>query len=379
MERREILKDCKRVVIKVGSSLLADLAGGVDVAFLQNLTQQISLLVKEGRQVVLVSSGAVAAGCAELGLTERPTSLPRLQAAAAVGQCALMRLYREAFIAHGIHAGQVLLTRDDLNDRARFLHARNTFRELMALNALAIVNENDTVAVAELKLKMGDNDSLAVTVAQLIDAEAILILSDVPGLYDRHPDEDGAQLIKHVQEVSSEHFAVASGSVSGVGSGGMATKLDAARGAAMGSVPLVVADGKVGDIINEVFSGQNVGTFFAPSSTRTNSRNQWIAFGRPASGALHVDSGAVAALSEGKKSLLPIGVKAVEGVFSEGDTVSVMSPEKVEIGRGLVNFSSVEANKILGKQRDEVFEILGCNSCRTIIHRDNYICLGTHK
>lgn len=373
---RSILKNAKRVVIKVGSSLLASLkTGGIDVDFLRRLVDAIAEQHQKGRGVVLVSSGAVAAGCVDLGLKSRPTVLPQLQAAAAVGQCALMQLYREHFLRHNLRAGQVLLTRDDLNDRARYLHARNTLREMLNMGVVPVVNENDTVAVAELRLKMGDNDSLAVAVGQLVDAEAIIILSDVPGLYDRPPSEEGAALIEHVETLGREHFQSAGGSVSGVGSGGMATKLGAALGAVMGAVPLIVAAGKQEGVIAQVLEGRNVGTFFAPRRKRTSSRGQWIAFGRPSDGRLEVDAGAAKALVEGNKSLLPIGVRKILGEFAEGDTVRVFSPDGEEIARGLVNFSAQEAARIVGCKKEKLAEILGYDCCETMIHRDNMVVL----
>lgn len=372
---RKILQDSRKVVVKVGSSLLANLNGGINLEFLSRLVGALAEQRKAGREMVLVSSGAVAAGCVELGIKKRPVILPQLQAAAAVGQCALMQIYREKFLPEGIVAGQVLLSRDDLNDRSRYLYARNTLREMLAMGVLPVINENDTVAVAELKLKMGDNDALAVAVAQLIDADAIIILSDVPGLYDRPPSEEGAALIPHVQHISHEHFKNAGGSVSGVGSGGMATKLGAALGAALGAVPLVVAPGKQAGVIAQVLNGEEIGTFFAPREKRTSSWGQWIAFGRPAGGRIEVDAGAVKALLEGKKSLLPIGVKKIVGEFSEGETIGVFDPEGREVARGLVNFSSEDARKIAGKRTDELEKTLGCECCETFIHRDNLVML----
>ncbi len=372
---RAILKDTRRVVVKVGSSLLASLSGGIDTPFLERLSAALAAQIAQGREMVLVSSGAVAAGCAELGLSKRPTLLPQLQAAAAVGQCALMRIYRENFLKYNIHAGQVLLTSDDLNNRARFLHARNTMRELLRFGTLPVVNENDTVAVEELKLKMGDNDALSVAVAQLIDADAIIILSDVPGLYDRPPSEEGAELINYVHNLEQEHFAGATGSVSGVGTGGMSTKLGAALGAVIGATPLVVADGKHEGVIAEVLNGEEIGTFFAPRQKRAKARMQWIAFGRTPAGDIVVDDGAKKAITEGKKSLLPIGLKEVRGDFCEGDTVAVYSLSGQEIARGLVNFSSSEAVKIMGKNTSELAELLGAECCETLIHRDNLVII----
>ena len=230
-KEREILKTSKKVVIKVGSSLIANLSNTkLEGEFLQQLVNSIAKEKSNGRDMVLISSGAVAAGCVELGLEKRPKNLAELQAAAAIGQCTLMQKYKELLNKHNIVAAQVLLSIDDLKSRPRFLNSRNTMRELINFGVVPIVNENDTIATAELELKMGDNDALAVSVAQLIDADAVIILSDVPGLYDRPPNNEGARLIKHVTELTREHFEGATGSISGVGSGGMSSKLGGCTG-----------------------------------------------------------------------------------------------------------------------------------------------------
>ncbi len=373
---RKILKDSKKVVIKVGSSLLASLNNnGIELDFLLGLVDTIAAEFSAGRQIVLVSSGAVAAGCVELGLTTRPTTLAELQAAAAVGQCTLMQIYKELFSKHGICSAQVLLTLDDLKQRPRFLNSRNTLRELLNFNTIPIINENDTVAIEELQLKMGDNDALAVSVAQLIDADAVIILSDVPGLYDRPPTVEGAKLIGHVGEITRDHFEGASGSVSGVGSGGMSSKLGAALGAVSGSIPLIIADGHRKGVICEILSGEDVGTFFAPREKKTNLKRQWIAFSRPCDGKIIVDSGAEKALIQGKKSLLPVGVKEIKSTFAEGDTVSIYNEDGRELARGITNYSSSDAKKIIGKNSSEIEAILEKNSFKTIVHLDNLVIL----
>lgn len=373
---REHLTAAKTVVVKVGSSLLAKLGGtGVKINFLQNLVRQIADQKSAGRQIVLVSSGAVAAGCVHLQLEKRPTETAELQAAAAVGQCELMRLYREEFQKYGLQAAQILVTCDGLNMRERYLHARNTMHALLRFGTVPIVNENDTVAVKELKLKMGDNDALAVAVAQLVDADAIIILSDVAGLYDRPPTDEGATLISHVEHLTQEHFAGATGSQSGVGSGGMSSKLGAALGAAYGGMPLVVAAGEQENVINDILAGREVGTFFEPHDKKTASRGQWFAFGRQIAGRLDVDDGAAHALTVGKHSLLPVGVKRICGDFSEGDTVGIFSPENVEIARGIVNYNAATAARIIGLSSDETARILGDSAEKTLVHRDNLVIM----
>ena len=382
---RSLLRDCRSVVIKVGSSLLASLEGGIDNGFVQRLVDQIATVRSQNRQVVLVSSGAVAAGTAELGLAERPTSLPEIQAAAAVGQGALMQIYRQGFACHEIRVGQVLLTRNGLHDRQRFLHARNTMRALLEREVLPIVNENDTVAVEELKLRLGDNDGLAVSVAQLVEADCLILLSDVPGLYTRPPEEKSAELIPLVAHhktselvssmARSGEIDARDSSSSGLGSGGMSTKLSAALAAGMAAIPLVVASGTEDDIVLRILAGDDIGTLFAPRKKRASLRQQWIAFGRSPEGSLIVDAGAAKALLKGKKSLLAIGIRDVGGDFAEADTVSIQTPEGQEIARGLVNFSSEETRRIAGRRSNEFAEILGYECCATVVHRDNLVML----
>lgn len=375
-QSRKSLKKAQKVVIKVGSSLLASLNdNGIELKFLKELVDTIAAQKANGRDIVLVSSGAVAAGCVELGLTSRPTTLAELQAAAAVGQCTLMQLYKELFNRHGLSPAQVLLTIEDLKNHLRFLNFRNTLRELLNFGTIPIINENDTVAIEELQLKMGDNDALAVSVAQLIDADAIIILSDVPGLYDRAPSEEGARLISHVAEITSAHFEAASGSVSGVGSGGMSSKLGAALGAVCGSIPLVIAQGHQKGIIESVLKGEEVGTFFAPRIKKTSHKRHWIAFSRPIKGKIIIDSGAEKALTKNHKSLLPVGIKSIEDTFSEGDTVSIYNEDNIELARGLSNYSSADAGRIIGKKSSEIEAILGKLSYKTLIHVDNLVIL----
>lgn len=372
---REQLNHVRTAVVKIGSSLLASLQGGLDNAFVERTARDIAALLGRDMDIVLVSSGAVAAGTAELGFDNRPTALPEIQAAAAVGQAALMQLYREKFGQLGVTVGQVLLTRDGLQDRHRFLYARQTMRALLDRSVLPIVNENDTVAVEELRLKMGDNDRLAVAVAQLVEAECLVILTDVPGLYDRPPDDENAEMINHVAELTPDLINAAGGSGSGVGSGGMSTKLNAALAASMASIPLVVADGKREGILPSIFAGEDVGTFFSPRAKRTRSRQQWIAFGRDSDGTLVIDDGAVRALVEGKKSLLAIGIRDVLGDFDEADTLRIVALDGREIARGLANFTAEETRQIAGTRNDEHATILGYDCCDTIVHRDNMVVL----
>ncbi|MCU0722362.1 MAG: glutamate 5-kinase [Planctomycetes bacterium] len=372
---RKILVSASVVVVKVGSNLLANPKGGIDTGFLVRLAGEIAHVRGSGRRVVLVSSGAVASGMAELGLAERPKSLPEIQAAAAVGQSVLMQLYRDAFAWHRVPVGQVLLTRDCLQDRRRFLHARNTLHALLGHGVLPIVNENDTVAVEELRLKIGDNDALSVSVAELVDAEALLVLSDVPGLYDRPPSEADAGLVSSVEAVTEEVFAMAGGSKSGVGTGGMATKVKAAHAATCIGIPVVIVDGRAEGVLRRALAGEELGTFFAPGARPSNPRRQWIAFGRAADGALVVDDGARRAILEGKRSLLAVGIREVRGDFAEGDTVRILGPEGGEVARGLVNFPADAVRRIRGRRSPEVASILGePGDC--VVQRENLVITG---
>ncbi len=373
---RGMLIEAETLVVKVGSSLLASISGGLDTAFIARLVGQIADLSEKGRKIVLVSSGAVAAGTAELGLPARPTELSIIQAAAAVGQGALMQIYRQLFQCYKLNAAQVLLTRDNLHDRQRFLHARNALLALIQEAAIPIVNENDVVAVEELRLKMGDNDSLAVSTAQLVDADAVILLSDVAGLYDRPPSDPGARLIPEVYELTDEVFGMAGGSVSGVGTGGMTSKLNAARAAGIADIPLLVANGRRENILHEIVQGRQVGTIFIPPGKRASSYRQWIAYGRAPDGEVVVDDGAKKALLEQKKSLLPIGIREVRGDFLVGDTIAILDMQGREFARGLTNFSAGELLRVAGKRSGELADILGHHSAETAVHRDNLCMVG---
>jgi glutamate 5-kinase len=370
---RQIMTRAQTVVVKIGSSLLASIAGGLDTAFIARMTGQLADLTERGRKIVLVSSGAVAAGTAELRLPARPDELSLIQAAAAVGQGALMQTYRQLFQCYRINVAQVLLTRDGLHDRRRFLHARNALLALMQEAVIPIVNENDVVAVEELRLKMGDNDSLAVSTAQLVDADAVILLSDVAGLYDRPPSRPGARLIGEVRELNEAVFGMAGGSESGVGTGGMTSKLNAARAANIANIPLLVADGRRENVLLDILRGEQVGTIFIPPGRRASSYRQWIAYGRGPDGVILVDEGARRALVENKKSLLPIGVREVQGEFAEGDTVAIADMEGKEFARGLSNFTSDELRLVAGRKSGDLSEILGRHSPETAVHRDNMV------
>jgi glutamate 5-kinase len=330
--------------------------------------------VRDGRQVVLVTSGAIVTGIARLALGERPRSIPEKQAAAAVGQSALMWEYDAAFKRHGIAVGQVLLTAQDIADRSRYLNARNALTTLLALGVLPIVNENDTVAVEEIKV--GDNDNLSAHVAALIDADLLVLLTDVEGLYTADPARDpNARKLDTVEAVTDDIRQLAWNRAAGTSVGGMATKLEAAQKAVASGVPMVIARGTDQGVLARVLGGEPVGTYFAPRADRLQARKRWIAFAVPPTGRLAVDAGARRALADEGKSLLPSGLVEVEGEFSAGDVVAVIDAAGAEFARGLVNFDAGDVRKIRGAKTREIEGRLGYRSVDEVIHRDNLVIL----
>ncbi|OLE39859.1 MAG: glutamate 5-kinase [Candidatus Rokubacteria bacterium 13_1_20CM_2_70_7] len=331
--------------------------------------------MREGREVVLVTSGAIMAGMARLALAERPRSIPEKQAAAAVGQSALMWQYEIAFAPHGITVGQVLLTAHDIGDRTRYLNARNTLLTLLRLGVLPIVNENDTVAVEEIKV--GDNDNLSALVASLIDADLLVLLTDVDGLYTDDPSVSAAaRKLDTVESVTDEIAGMVWDRAGRVSVGGMATKLEAAQKTAASGIPMVIANGAASGVLGRVLAGEPVGTYFAPKADRLTARKRWIAFAVPPQGRLTVDAGALRALTQQGRSLLPSGVVDVEGDFTAGEVVAVVSEtDGKEVGRGLVNFDAAELKKIRGVKTREIEARLGYRSVDEVIHRDNLVIL----
>lgn len=359
------LRDVKRVVIKIGSRLIAESPVGRPAS----IADQIAALRGSGREVVVVSSGAIALGIRRLRLPARPTELPGLQAAAAVGQSRLMAHWEAAFAVHDLAIGQVLLTHDDMGDRGRFLSARHTLRALLDHGVVPIINENDTVATEEIKF--GDNDQLAALVCNLISAELLVILTDVEGVRGA----DGIRM-PIVHDIERQAAPVAGGSRGdGVGSGGMASKVASARIVTRTGVPAVVAPGRQADVLPQLLGGADVGTLFVPGDGVISSRKHWIAYGAKPSGQLGIDEGAVRALVEQHKSLLPAGIVRVAGEFGVGDTVSVLAPDGREVARGLCAYSSVELAKIRGQQTASIEAVLGAKSPGEVIHRDDLVLL----
>lgn len=364
----------QRIVIKVGSSTLTDESGGIDRAYVASLVSQIAEAHSVGVQVVLVSSGAIAAGVARLGFAERPADMPGLQAAASVGQLALAETYQTIFAEHSIVVGQVLLTRHDTGHRESFLHARDTFEKLLSFGAVPIVNENDTVAVDEIRF--GDNDSLAALVATMVSADLVLLLSDIEGLYDADPRFVAeANLLEHVEELTDDLLAAAGGSGSEVGSGGMATKLEAANLLMKAGIPMVICDGRRANAISDVVAGKPVGTMFAGGEATLSARKLWIALGRKAAGEIVVDEGARDALVLRNRSLLPAGVLAVSGTFAPGDAVVLRDRSGAPIARGLSELSSAELERVKGLKTSQIAEDFPEAASKEVVHRDHLVIL----
>jgi glutamate 5-kinase len=372
-DARHALAKARRVVVKVGSGLVTAPGIGPDPDRIEQLAADIAA-VRRDREVALVSSGAIATGMARLALAERPRSIPEKQAAAAVGQSALMWQYEIAFKRHGLAVGQVLLTAQDIGDRTRYLNARNTLLALLGFGVVPIINENDTVAVEEIKV--GDNDNLSALVASLVEADLLVLLTDVDGLYTADPARDpGATKLDIVETVTDDILTMAGAHEDGVSVGGMVTKLQAAQKAAASGVPMVIASGREPGVLTRILAGEPVGTCFVPKADRLGARKRWIAFAAPPQGRLAVDAGAARALTRQGRSLLPSGVTRVEGEFGAGEVVAVVDLEGREFARGLVNFDAGELRRIRGAKTHEIESRLGYKSFDEVIHRDNLVIL----
>ena len=375
MGARRGLARVRRLVVKVGSGQITSPGEGLDARRIGALAADIAGLVGERREVVLVSSGAIVAGTARLGLPVRRRSIPETQAAAAVGQSSLMWHYEQAFKRHGIKVGQVLLTAQDISDRGRYLNARNTLLALLDFGVLPVVNENDTVAVDEIKV--GDNDNLAALVAHLIDADLLVLLTDVDGLYTGDPRRDpSARRLETVEAVTEDIRRLCFDEAGRVSVGGMATKLEAAQKAGASGIPMVIANGRDAGALGRLLKGEPLGTYFLPRDDRLAARKRWIAFAVPPQGRLTVDAGARKALTERGKSLLPSGLVDVTGEFHAGEVVALTELEGDEFARGLVNYDAGELRKIRGAKTAEIERALGYKGLAEVIHRDNLVVLA---
>ena len=373
--RRQILSKVKKVVVKIGTGVLTTDDGYVDREQIRNLAGQVVELKKMGYDVVVVSSGAIGSGMGELGIGKRPSTLPELQAVAAIGQSKLIGTYNECFKLHGYHAAQILLTREDFEDRQRYLNTCNTIHTLFQMNAIPVVNENDTISVDEIKF--GDNDALSALVTNLLNADLLIILSSVDGLYDRCPTAKGkAKVIPIVENISHEIKQLAFDSKTARGVGGMQTKLESASVVTNAGEAVIIANGRTDHVLKKILQCENVGTLFLPKEEKLTSRKRWIGYTIKPKGKIYVDDGAMHALAEKGKSLLASGIVSVEGSFSKGDIVSVCKKEDRTIfARGLTNYSSEEIEKIKGCSTSHIAKVLGYKLYDEVIHRDNMVIL----
>lgn len=371
MMRRALLSHVKRVVVKIGSGVISNPAG-LEVDRIIALSTDICHLLDRGLEVVVVSSGAVAAGKGELGISGRPQTIPQKQAAAAIGQTKIIRGYRENFQAHNYNVAQVLLTRDDLSNRRRYLNARNTVMTLLEYGVTPIVNENDTVVVEEIRF--GDNDNLSALVTNLVEADLLIILSDVDGLYDMDPHgHPEAELIPVVERVTPAVEALGGGSQGTLGTGGMGTKLKAAKKAALSGVGTLIVNGRSPHVLARIFDGEELGTYVLPAQSKLTAKKHWIAFSKKPRGKLLIDEGGQAAVLKRGKSLLPSGICGVEGGFERGDAVRLCDRDGNEFARGVIAYSLTEVLQIMGKQCAEIEKILGYKYRDEVICRDDLV------
>jgi len=376
-ELRQSVADAETWVVKVGSRSLTDDSGRLDRVQVANLARQLLVLVEMGKRVVLVSSGAVASGVGKLGLPGRPTDLATLQAVAAIGQTHLIQVYEQTFAEHGRHAAQILLTAAELDDRVAYLNVRNTLRRLLEMGAIPIINENDTVAVDELKTTFGDNDRLAGMVAGLLEGSVLAILSDVRGLYDRDPRDPEAQVVSTVERIDDRVEDMVRDRKTGVSKGGMASKLTTAKFVTMSGQSVIIAWGREPNVLIQLAQGEPTGTLFMPQSKTLTPRKRWIGFSAQTAGYVMVDDGAAKAMASDGRSLLAIGIKDVGGDFGKGDIVSVVNQQSIEIARGLINYSVGQVRQIRGCRSDRIEQILGQCPYEEVIHRDNLAMMSS--
>jgi glutamate 5-kinase len=367
-----VLRNARRIVVKVGSSLVTNEGRGLDAAAIGDWCRQLATLAGQGRELLMVSSGAIAEGMKRLGWTTRPRELPELQAAAAVGQMGLVQMYESQLSQHGITSAQVLLTHADLSDRERYLNARSTLLALVGMKVLPVINENDTVVNDEIKF--GDNDTLGALVANLVEADALVILTDQRGLYSADPRKDAnARFIDMARAGDEELERMAGGAGSAIGRGGMLTKVLAAKRAGGSGASTVIAWGRERDVLLRLAAGEAIGTALLATTAKLAARKQWMADHLQLRGSVSVDAGAAGKLRAEGKSLLPIGVVGVEGGFARGDVIAVRNPDGIEIARGLANYSAAETRLIARRPSAQIEQILGYSAEPELIHRDNLV------
>jgi len=370
---RKAVAESTRWVIKIGSSLITDDGRGLNHQAIQSWAEQIAALREAGKEVLLVSSGAVAEGMARIGWTQRPTALHELQAAAALGQMGLIQHFESCFKNHAIHTAQVLLTHEDLSNRQRYLNARSTLKTLLKLGAIPIINENDTVATDEIRF--GDNDTLGALVSNLVEADTLVILTDQQGLFDKDPRyNDDAKLISQ-STASNGELAAMAGDSGALGQGGMRTKITAAQCAARSGTNTIIACGSQPDVLQKIAQGETVGTLLTADNEPMTARKQWLANQLKVTGRVHLDAGASKAIIKSGVSLLAVGIHKIEGNFQRGEVVSCIDNNGNEIARGLINYDNKESQKIKGHASEKIAEILGYVDDAELIHRDNLVLL----
>jgi glutamate 5-kinase len=370
---KSYLTGARRVVIKVGSNVLTT-RNALNLNLIHSLSRQISMLMNQGLELIFVSSGAMASGIKKLGLPGRPEEIPKRQAVAAVGQAGLMMEYEKAFEHFDKKVAQILLTSEDLNHRRRYLNSRNTINTLLAWKVVPIINENDTVMVEEIKL--GDNDNLSAMITLLMDAHVLINLTDIDGLYDCDPRKyTEAKLLPVVPSIGKDIIKIASDIPGTLGTGGMLTKVQAARKVTAAGIPMVIANGETPDVLLRLFKGESLGTFFVPKKEKLASRKCWIAFTLKPKGVLRIDQGAAEAILKSGKSLLPSGIIKVEGDFGVGASVYLAADGQEPFGTGLVNYNSLEIRKIMGLKSNRIKDVLGNKPYDEVIHRDNLVII----
>jgi len=374
MFTRENLAEAKRVVVKVGTSTLTHSTGKLNLWRIEKLVRELADLANQGKEMILVTSGAVGAGMELLKLKDKPKTIPEKQAAAAVGQGILMHTYEKFFGEYGQVVAQVLLTREDSVKRTRYTNCRNTLLTLIKMGVIPIINENDAVSIDELKI--GDNDTLSAMVASIVDADVLIILSDIEGVYTDNPQSNpNAQLIGEIADITPEIEALAGGAGSLRGTGGMYTKIQAGKIAVNSGISMVIASGLHDGVLRDVLAGEKVGTIFLSKENRLQVRKRWLAFGARTQGVVTIDKGCEKAILSGGSSLLAAGITAVTGNFDHGNTISVMTMEGREIARGITNYNGEETRKIMGVHTNELVKILGLKPYDEVIHRDNMVLL----
>ncbi len=375
-DRGKYIKNIRRVVIKIGSSSLTSLKGGLDITNMRKFTSEASSLSKKGIEVIIVTSGAIAAGLKSLNIVKKPEDITQLQAAAAIGQVELMRTYSNLFSENGLKVGQILLSTEDMTRREQYLNIKNTIKNLVSLNVIPVINENDSVAIDEIKF--GDNDELAALVSMLAEADLLIILSDIDGMYDKDPRMNSdAMLIPDIKKIDKGIEEAAGGIGTAIGSGGMASKLKAAKICSFSGIGMIIANSREKGVLEKIISAKNIGTFFHPEThKKVKSIKKWIAFGIKPKGDIIIDHGAEEAVVKKGKSILPVGVVKINGKFNRGDTLKVFSGDGKLIAKGISSLSDEEARKVMGKNKKTILFDHGPNLCTEVIHRD---CLVVFK